>query len=274
MTLVDYCYTGMFSGCSSLEIAPILPATVLAYACYSSMFFECSSLISAPALPAITLAEGCYDSMFAYCTSLKYLPKLLASTLAIYCYHSMFMGCTALISVDVDALSAIVLADECYDNMFAACTSLLFPPELPAITLAYKCYHSMFYRCTSLLYPPKLLATTLCEYCYCNMFNDSNIILKNSSTLGLEYRIPTDGTISEVPNQALNYMFYNNGSIATPEPNQIYYFAQKSIDPKIRIVNLADYSVSQGSHAINVTVSNKPGYSKSDFSNTLTYTKE
>ena len=34
----EYCYSDMFSGCSSLTQAPALPATTLAVGCYNSMF--------------------------------------------------------------------------------------------------------------------------------------------------------------------------------------------------------------------------------------------
>ena len=42
--MASYCYSGMFSGCTSLTTAPSLPATTLADYCYSSMFYGCTSL--------------------------------------------------------------------------------------------------------------------------------------------------------------------------------------------------------------------------------------
>ena len=69
-TLARFCYTRMFSGCTSLTTTPDLPATTLAESCYSSMFNGCTSLITAPELPATILASGCYGSMFEGCTSL------------------------------------------------------------------------------------------------------------------------------------------------------------------------------------------------------------
>ena len=56
----NYCYNGIFNGCSSLTQAPELPATTLADSCYSGMFKNCTSLTQAPALPATTLASYCY----------------------------------------------------------------------------------------------------------------------------------------------------------------------------------------------------------------------
>ena len=88
------CYRGMFSGCSSLTTAPVLPATTLAGSCYEDMFRNCTSLTSAPAtLPATTLAERCYYDMFNGCSSLTTAPSLPATTLASNCYDSMFFNC-------------------------------------------------------------------------------------------------------------------------------------------------------------------------------------
>ena len=43
-TLANYCYRGMFSGCTGLTRAPDLPATTLAANCYSNMFYGCVQL--------------------------------------------------------------------------------------------------------------------------------------------------------------------------------------------------------------------------------------
>jgi hypothetical protein len=94
--LGEYCYLGMFAGCTSLTAAPALPATALPKYCYNEMFNGCTALTTAPALPAATLNENCCASMFAGCTSLTAAPALPATTLAINCYSAMFAGCTAL----------------------------------------------------------------------------------------------------------------------------------------------------------------------------------
>ena len=86
----------MFDGCTSLTIAPKLPATTLANYCYSSMFYGCSSLITAPALPATTLAQGCYYYMFSSCSKLTTAPELPATRLTSACYNCMFLSCSKL----------------------------------------------------------------------------------------------------------------------------------------------------------------------------------
>ena len=120
-TLTDYCYRGLFWGCTSLVTPPALPATELQQSCYIFMFDGCSSLTTAPELPATTLAESCYQSMFTRCTSLETTPKLAATELAKDCYLYMFDGCTSLKEVWV---KANYKADngECTD-MFKDCTN-------------------------------------------------------------------------------------------------------------------------------------------------------
>ena len=70
-TMVPFCYSSMFSGCTSLKQAPVLPATTLANHCYRSMFSGCTSLKQAPVLPATALADYCYYYMFSGCTGIK-----------------------------------------------------------------------------------------------------------------------------------------------------------------------------------------------------------
>ena len=167
-TLAESCYAGMFYYCTSLTSAPALPATTLANQCYGSMFYNCTSLTSAPALSATTLANSCYDYMFSGCSSLTIAPELPATTLANQCYAGMFYYCTSLTSAP--ALSATTLTPGCYQYMFQGCTSLTSAPELPATTLANNCYQNMFIGCTSLTTAPELPASTLAESCYAGMF--------------------------------------------------------------------------------------------------------
>ena len=156
-TLKEYCYAGMFSGCSGLISAPELPAATLAEGCYKDMFLGCTGLTSAPDLTkATSLAENCYELMFCNCTGLTEAPKLTATTLAANCYAGMFSGCSGLISAP--ELPATTLAESCYQSMFADCASLKIAPELKASTLVTNCYQFMFIRCTSLQYI-KCLAT-------------------------------------------------------------------------------------------------------------------
>ena len=167
-TLTSNCYRSMFSGCTSLTTAPELPATTLAKSCYNSMLQGCTSLTTAPELSATTLADYCYSQMFNGCTSLTTAPELPATTLANYCYDYMFQDCTSLTTAP--ELPVTTLTDYCYSGMFSGCTSLVTASELPAIELATGCYHSMFYKCTSLTTAPELPATTLASHCYYSMF--------------------------------------------------------------------------------------------------------
>ena len=177
-TLLNYCYSGMFNGCTALTTPPELPATTLATECYGSynsssygMFQGCSSLMRTPVLPATTITTGCYSNMFNGCTSLTTAPELLATTLAESCYSGMFRGCTALTTTPV--LSVTTMVNNCYNSMFFGCTSLTTAPALPATTLANGCYLGMFQGCTSLTTAPATLpATVTINYCYQYMFKD------------------------------------------------------------------------------------------------------
>ena len=170
-TLANGCYSNMFNACTSLTVAPELPATTLANSCYYYMFTTCTSLSIAPELPATTLAEQCYDNMFRGCTNLTVAPELPATTLGYQCYRSMFYDCTSL--TVAPELPATTLATNCYVYMFRGCTKLTVAPELPATTLANSCYYGMFHGCTSLTVAPELHATTLALSSYTAMFYGS-----------------------------------------------------------------------------------------------------
>ena len=167
-TMANYCYSNLFSGCTSLIQAPELPATTLSPYCYQYMFYNCNKLTKAPALPATTLATYCYNGMFSLCTSLTQAPDLPATTLAFGCYYGMFSNSSLTIAPE---LPATTLVQYCYHNMFGSCTSLTQAPALPATTLEKECYSNMFSNCTSLTQAPSLLATTLAESCYYYMFS-------------------------------------------------------------------------------------------------------
>ena len=49
-TLTNYCYNGLFAGCSGITRAPKLPATTMKIGCYAEMF-RATSIVEAPALP-------------------------------------------------------------------------------------------------------------------------------------------------------------------------------------------------------------------------------
>jgi hypothetical protein len=44
------------------------------------MFSGCTSLVQAPVLPATTLKNGCYANMFSGCSSLSYIKALFTTT--------------------------------------------------------------------------------------------------------------------------------------------------------------------------------------------------
>lgn len=113
-TAASDCYAFMFLGCSSLETAPELPATILNRACYQSMFEGCSSLVTAPELPAGTVVDWCYMDMFKNCSSLTTAPVLSAYTLAPSCYREMFLNCSSLTAITCTTWN--ILATKCIDN--------------------------------------------------------------------------------------------------------------------------------------------------------------
>ena len=190
------CCYAMFSGCTSLKVAPELPATTLSGECYGAMFQGCYDLREAPKLPATTLAYMCYGSMFAGCR-FERVPELPATTLGNYCYFSMFYG--ASIKKAPAVLPATALTNGCYNQMFFGCTSLTTAPELPATTLVNSCYQSMFSGCTSLSYI-KMMATDISATNCLNKFTyfvaPSGTFVKNSqatwTTSGI---IPSNWTV-------------------------------------------------------------------------------
>lgn len=216
--LTRYCYTYMFSGCTSLETAPELPATTLAIACYRDMFNNCSSLTTAPELPATTLAPNCYYCMFNGCTSLTTAPELPATTLAVACYSQMFEGCENLATAP--ELPATTLVNSCYQHMFRGCESLAAAPALPATALTQYCYCYMFSGCTALTTAPELPAAELVERCYEGMFescaNLNNIkclatdISANNCTRRWVYDVAASGTFVKNANMT-GWPSGNNG---------------------------------------------------------------
>jgi hypothetical protein len=56
--MVDGCYSGMFSDCTSLTTAPTLPATTLTDYCYSNMFYGCSNLNNIKAMFTTTPSDS------------------------------------------------------------------------------------------------------------------------------------------------------------------------------------------------------------------------
>lgn len=70
----------MFEKCKTLVYPPsILPSLVLSESCYLSMFSGCTSLEEAPVLPAKSLVYQCYMNMFSGCSSIRYIKCLAES---------------------------------------------------------------------------------------------------------------------------------------------------------------------------------------------------
>ena len=156
----NYAFFKLFYSCNNIlnVNSNFLPATTLITYCYTNMFYGCTNLTTAPKLPATSLAISCYYGMFGGCTNLTTAPELPATSLSTYCYTGMFYNCTSLTTTP--ELLATMLAEGCYYNMFYDCTNLTTAPELPATRLAPYCYASMFYRCNKLNYI-KMLATDI-----------------------------------------------------------------------------------------------------------------
>ena len=188
-TLTNYCYNGLFAGCSGITRAPELPATTMKNGCYAEMF-RATGIVEAPALPTTVFQPysyvddveygsiDCYMQMFQDCTSLTVAPALPATTLVHGVYQNMFEGCTSLVNAPALPATDLTGGDQCYTAMFKGCTSLITAPALPAATLDQWCYMEMFSGCTSLVNAPALPATTLATDCYHRMFEGCTSLKK------------------------------------------------------------------------------------------------
>ena len=203
-TLADSCYRSMFNGCSGLTVAPSSigdSSTTMGVSACTYMFSGCTSLTVAPQLPATTLASDCYSNMFNGCSGLTVSPSLLATTLASNCYQSMFANCTSL--TVASELPATTLAEGCYQYMFHGCPSLTTAPSvLPATTLVRYCYADMFYNCSSLTTAPVLSATTLATQCCDSMFRGCTSLTTAPKLLA-----------TTLASACYNYMFYGCTSL-------------------------------------------------------------
>lgn len=197
----DCTFKELFSGCTTLQNAKnlVLIATQLADFCYHGMFRGCTSLTTAPELPATRLREECYNGMFSGCTSLTVAPNLPATRMADFCYGSMFANCTSL--TIAPSLPATTLAGNCYYGMFYGCTSLTTAPELPATILVDWCYDGMFAGCGKINYIKCLASDISASYCtrdWLRGVSSSGTFVKNSSMSGWtrgENGIPSGWTI-------------------------------------------------------------------------------
>lgn len=93
------CYNGTFRGCTSLTVAPQLPAIYSAQDCYSSMFEGCINLEEAPAINLTNMSQASCKRMFCMNRNSKITtpkmtksPILHVATPASNCYEEMFKG--------------------------------------------------------------------------------------------------------------------------------------------------------------------------------------
>lgn len=232
LTTSQYCYHGMFYGCSNLINPPQLLATIIdGYSC-QYMFAKCSSLVKTPniaindvkangfarmfqgcsslvttvqELPAQVLHSQVYYYMFEGCSSLVKAPEIKGTSFynPSSCAH-MFKNCTSLTQIQ-SILPITQLSGSCYYCMFQGCTSLVTAPQLPAKVLAQDCYYYMFYGCTSLTTAPELPATTLAQSCYQGMFN-------GCTSLMIAPKLPA----KNAPDSCYREMFKNCTSLILP----------------------------------------------------------
>lgn len=154
--LVANAFKGAFKNCTNINIPTEenlrLSAETLSESCYESMFSGCTALTKAPILPATTMADMCYKLMFYNCDYLTTLPEgfLPAMNLAFGCYWKMFEDCDRLATVPSTLLPATTLATACYARMFYKCKALTSGPNLPALSPAPACYFVMYRNCSAL----------------------------------------------------------------------------------------------------------------------------
>lgn len=197
----NYVFPYLFYNCTGLLSHDIkklcLPAKSVTQNSYQYMFANCTSLTIAPELPATNLDGNTqYQGMFQGCTSLIKTPSALPATyVPSVGYDTMFAGCTSLVRTAFRTLPATVLGSGCYSSMFKNCTSLIECPHLIAPTqLNSDAYAYMFQGCTSISEAPTIIADKICQNGYRNMFdgctsliNIKNITLPCTTTASRQY---------------------------------------------------------------------------------------
>ena len=192
--LLEYCAYKLFEGCTGLtdasELVMLTEDLDSANNCYDSMFSGCTNLVNAPVLPATGLSEYCYHNMFYGCTNLSETPELIGQSLQNGCYSYMFASGVSLTNHTIpDRLPIEELKIACYRGMFAGCTGLAKSIQLPSMTLAPYCYANMFQGCTSLVDASgdygelELQSTAAPHSCYLSMFDGCSTLSKIQSIL-------------------------------------------------------------------------------------------
>jgi hypothetical protein len=185
------CYQGMFAGCTSLEVAPMILAKTLVRKCFSEMFAGCSMLRSipqaefaftnigdnscyrmfymcsvlngAPNMPHVTGTvgpSGCLE-MYAECAQMLTAPAALtATTVSSNGYKQMFFNCKW-IKV-APSISATNIQSQGCSQMFQGCIRLeTAPANLPATNLGASAYAQMFFGCSALKAIPSFPSTSV-----------------------------------------------------------------------------------------------------------------
>ena len=90
----DRAFYGLFSNSKKLMDVSnlILPSTKTQVGTYSYMFSGCISIEVAPVLPQASLTNTCYRGMFSGCSSLKYIKCLATNITARYCLSNWVSG--------------------------------------------------------------------------------------------------------------------------------------------------------------------------------------
>ena len=247
-TSSNYSYTpqlyGMFSGCTNLVNAPVLPAVtgVSSYQ-WTGMFGNCTSLTEAPDISSvislgssgmssmfagssITITpkfntaltrvnnSGCYY-MFANCKNLSSIINLPFKDVRNRGCNEMFYNCTSLLSTPEIIVTRVEY--ECMRGMFSGCSNLQSTTScLPATSLAERCYANMYQDCKKLMVAPELPATTLAPSCYSWMFLGCDIRevpalpATTVSRYSYEYMFGKNANLTSVPSDLLPAMTLGN----------------------------------------------------------------
>lgn len=214
-------FRNMFANCSSLEYPPELPTQHSDYLydfCFAGMFHGCSNLKECAILP-----EGNYKCrlyafyyMYADCVNITN-PCEFPSGYSIdeqynkCVFDSMFSGCVNLQTApDLSWVNNV--GRETFRYMFKNCTSLLTPPKMPDLDFTStddSICREMFYGCTSLTESPILYSSLIPNNGYRQMFaycpNLSKItclateIVNIYSVMGMTLNVAQTGTFYKHP---------------------------------------------------------------------------
>jgi hypothetical protein len=120
-----YAFYNLFKNCTTIsDASDLLLPTKLSDYCFYGMFDGCSELLYAPELSATELKNACYANIFKGCTKLNVVPDLLAERLVTSCYQNMFSGCSNVKYVRMEALDTT--ASNCLTNFLTNAGTNIF----------------------------------------------------------------------------------------------------------------------------------------------------